>query len=303
MDYVYDKSMVMFSKGQVSRMTSSINTFRKDLFNYVPSIVKVNNIVINSPNNDSIFNKLLGTVQLSSSVLPINATNKIVKWNCAPDSIATIDQTGKLTIKRDGKVKVTAESTDGSLVLASKNLTFLTEIKVDKINLKTPNNDTVFKKSIKTFVITAEILPTYAENKTLTWTCIPDTIATIDQNGTISIIKTGVITVKAQSTDGSLVTASKVISIINDATTSLFENEKLLVLTIHPNPTSDLFYISTNSFGNGKVRIYDIVGKVWFENSFSSEQNQFNLTGLQNGNYIVEIEINGEVFRDKLIKK
>jgi uncharacterized protein YjdB len=303
MDYVYDKSMVMFSKGQVSRMTSSINTFRKDLFNYVPSIVKVNNIVINSPNNDSIFNKLLGTVQLSSSVLPINATNKIVKWNCAPDSIATIDQTGKLTIKRDGKVKVTAESTDGSLFLASKNLTFLTEIKVDKINLKTPNNDTVFKKSIKTFVITAEILPAYAENKTLTWTCIPDTIATIDQNGTISIIKTGVITVKAQSTDGSLVTASKVISIINDATTSLFENEKLLVLTIHPNPTSDLFYISTNSFGNGKVRIYDIVGKVWFENSFSSEQNQFNLTGLQNGNYIVEIEINGEVFRDKLIKK
>lgn len=36
MDYVHDKSMVMFSKGQVTRMTSAINTFRSELLKYTP---------------------------------------------------------------------------------------------------------------------------------------------------------------------------------------------------------------------------------------------------------------------------
>jgi hypothetical protein len=103
--------------------------------------------------------------------------------------------------------------------------------------------------------------------------------------------------------DGSLISASKEILIINDSTTTLGENIQNPVLTIHPNPTSDLFYISAKSFIDGKVRIYDLVGKICFEDYFSSEQNKIDLTALQAGNYIVEIEILGEISRTKLIKK
>lgn len=303
MDYVHDKSMVMFSKGQVTRMTSAINNFRKELLNYIPSTIKVTNIVINSPNNDTVFNKMLGNVQLSNVVLPINATNKNVTWSCTPDSIATIDQTGKITILKDGKVTVTVQATDGSLVSALKNLSFFSEVKVNQINIKTPNNDTVFKKSAKSIPLTAEVLPLNATNKALTWLCSPDSIATIDQNGTITIIKTGVVTITAQSMDGSLVNTSKVISIVSDSTTSLIEREMHLYLAIHPNPTSDLIQISTNSVLEGKVKVYDMVGKICYENQFLSQQNQFNLSALESGNYIVEIEVLGEIARAKLIKK
>jgi hypothetical protein len=303
MDYVHDKSMVMFSKGQVTRMTSAINNFRKELLNYIPSTIKVNNIVINSPNNDTVFNKMLGNVQLSNVVLPINATNKNVTWSCTPDSIATIDQTGKITILKDGKVTVTVQATDGSLVSALKNLSFFSEVKVNQINIKTPNNDTVFKKSAKSIPLTAEVLPLNATNKALTWLCSPDSIATIDQNGTITIIKTGVVTITAQSMDGSLVNTSKVISIVSDSTTSLIEREMHLYLAIHPNPTSDFIQISTNSVLEGKVKVYDMVGKICYENQFLSQQNQFNLSALESGNYIVEIEVLGEIARAKLIKK
>lgn len=303
MDYVHDKSMVMFSKGQVTRMTSAINNFRKELLNYIPSTIKVNNIVINSPNNDTVFNKMVGNVQLSNVVLPINATNKNVTWSCTPDSIATIDQTGKITILKDGKVTVTVQATDGSLVSALKNLSFFSEVKVNQINIKTPNNDTVFKKSAKSIPLTAEVLPLNATNKALTWLCSPDSIATIDQNGTITIIKTGVVTITAQSMDGSLVNTSKVISIVSDSTTSLIEREMHLYLAIHPNPTSDLIQISTNSVLEGKVKVYDMVGKICYENQFLSQQNQFNLSALESGNYIVEIEVLGEIARAKLIKK
>jgi hypothetical protein len=303
MDYVHDKSMVMFSKGQVTRMTSAINNFRKELLNYIPSTIKVNNIVINSPNNDTVFNKMLGNVQLSNVVLPINATNKNVTWSCTPDSIATIDQTGKITILKDGKVTVTVQATDGSLVSALKNLSFFSEVKVNQINIKTPNNDTVFKKSAKSIPLTAEVLPLNATNKALTWLCSPDSIATIDQNGTITIIKTGVVTITAQSMDGSLVNTSKVISIVSDSTTSLIEREMHLYLAIHPTPTSDFIQISTNSVLEGKVKVYDMVGKICYENQFLSQQNQFNLSALESGNYIVEIEVLGEIARAKLIKK
>jgi len=303
MDYVHDKSMVMFTKGQVTRMTSAINTFRKDLLKYIPSTVNVNSVTINSPNNDTAFNKSIGTVQLSCVVLPINANNKTLNWSCTPDSIATIDQTGKITIIKEGKVTVKAQSTDGSLVVAVKNLSFYSEVKVNQINIISPNNDTVFKKSAKSIPLTADVLPLNATNKALNWSCAPDSIATIDQNGTITIIKTGVITITAQSMDGSLVNTSKVISIVNDSIASISENEKRLFFAIQPNPTSDLFQIITNSYIAGKIKVYDMVGKICLENQFSTQQNEIDISALQIGNYIVEIEILGEVARAKLIKK
>jgi hypothetical protein len=46
-----------------------------------------------------------------------------------------------------------------------------------------------------------------------------------------------------------------------------------------------------------------MVGKICYENQFLSQQNQFNLSALESGNYIVEIEVLGEIARAKLIKK
>lgn len=103
--------------------------------------------------------------------------------------------------------------------------------------------------------------------------------------------------------DGSLITASKVISIINDSTTSIFENNQNRFLKIHPNPANDLIYVSTNIDLDGKINIYDVVGKLCYENYFSAKQTEFNLSNLQSGNYIVEIDVAGEISRTKLIKK
>ncbi|MBV5342952.1 Ig-like domain-containing protein, partial [bacterium] len=42
------------------------------------------------------------TVQLSSSVLPADATNKIVNWSSADNNIATVDANGLVTAKNAG---------------------------------------------------------------------------------------------------------------------------------------------------------------------------------------------------------
>jgi hypothetical protein len=213
MDYVHDKSMVMFSKGQVDRMISAINNYRKDLLNYTPSNILVSSLTINTPNNKTIFNKSLNSIQLTTSVLPLNAKNQTINWACSPDSIATIDQNGKITI-----------------------------------------------------------------------------------------LKKGDITVNVQATDGSLVKSSISISFVDDNISNLFENFNSKSLNIYPNPVDGKLYISMNYNLEGKIRIYDLIGKVCFENEFSSQQNEFNVSSLQPGNYFVEIEVFGETSRTKLIK-
>lgn len=53
------------------------------------------------------------TVQLTATVTPENATNKTVTWSTSDNTIATVDNTGKVTGHKAGSVVVIAESADG----------------------------------------------------------------------------------------------------------------------------------------------------------------------------------------------
>jgi beta-glucanase (GH16 family) len=54
------------------------------------------------------------TVQLNHTVTPSNATNKQVIWSSADSSIATVDQTGKVTAVGAGITTITAKTADGN---------------------------------------------------------------------------------------------------------------------------------------------------------------------------------------------
>ncbi|MFL1013461.1 pectate lyase [Flavisericum labens] len=55
-------------------------------------------------------------LQLSAEVLPANATNKVVVWTVSDDSVAEVTSAGLVNPKKNGTVKVTAASIDGSNV-------------------------------------------------------------------------------------------------------------------------------------------------------------------------------------------
>ena len=50
------------------------------------------------------------TIQLTASVLPVNATNKNVTWDSNNDALATVDDSGLVTLKAEGNVTITATS-------------------------------------------------------------------------------------------------------------------------------------------------------------------------------------------------
>jgi len=58
------------------------------------------------------------TAQLSSEVLPSNASNKEVIWESSDNSVATVDQTGMVKAQTPGICFVTCRATDGSGVSA-----------------------------------------------------------------------------------------------------------------------------------------------------------------------------------------
>lgn len=62
-------------------------------------------------------------IKLKASVLPFNAENKKIKWSSSDRNVATIDQNGTVTAKKEGSTFITAASMDGSGKSICKNLT------------------------------------------------------------------------------------------------------------------------------------------------------------------------------------
>lgn len=169
-----------------------------------------------------------GTLQMSASVLPANATKKTVTWSV--DSVAgstgsaTINaSTGVLTGKSAGDVKVTATAADGRGAVGSKIIKVVPQVKVTGITVSAPsgsNNGITVDKG--TLQMSADITPSTATNKGVTWSVeqAGDTGTTmtgkaaIDSNtGVLTAVADGTVKVKAAAKDGSGITGSEVITI------------------------------------------------------------------------------------------
>ena len=135
------------------------------------------------------------TFTITATVKPEDAFNRTVTWSSSDPSIATVDENGTVTAIAKGEAIITAESADG--VKAECKVTV--EKKVAAIELS-ESEKTVFVGD--TFTITATVKPEDAFNRTVTWSSSDPSIATVDENGTVTAIAKGEAIIIAESTDG-----------------------------------------------------------------------------------------------------
>ncbi len=145
-------------------------------------------------------------VTLTLQVFPENADNKAVSFQSSNSQYASVDQTGKVTIKKAGagkNVTITASALDGSQVKASCKFKIMKHA-VKKITLKAPAKKL---KAGKTMTIKATVKTTgKSANKSLTWTSSNKKYATVNSKGKVTAKKAGkgkTVTITAKSTDGS----------------------------------------------------------------------------------------------------
>ena len=132
---------------------------------------------------------------ITATVKPDDATNKALTWKSSDESIATVDNTGKVTGKKIGTTTITATARDGSGVSGSCTVTVLSHVK--KVTV-TPANLTLGKN--KSYTLTATVDAQPGTDTGVTWTSSDTTIATVDATGKVTATdKVGTVTITATS--------------------------------------------------------------------------------------------------------
>lgn len=160
-------------------------------------IIKVVNIILNGSNITD------GTTkQLTVVVLPSNATDRTVSWSVSDVSVATISSSGLLSAVANGSLVVKATANDGSGILAERTFTISgvsgPQVKVASISISGSDITDGQPKQLS-----LAVLPTNANNKTVSWAVSNPSLASISTDGLLTPKLNGTVTVTVTANDGS----------------------------------------------------------------------------------------------------
>ncbi len=214
--------------------------------------IKVSEITLNET---SIILKEGQTRLLTAIVSPENAENKTLAWTSSNESVATVTQDGLVTAVAQGYAIITVSTSDGS------DLVSICDVEVCRSQVLVTNiilNPTKIEgKEEEIWEIMASVLPENADNKDLLWSSSDSAVASVSQDGHVSLLSKGTATITAIATDESYVKA------------------ECIVIVAEKSGIEDIL-IDKKSH----VKIYTITGVLVFEGEYS----QSNLTS---GTYIV----------------
>ena len=209
------------------------------------------------------------TLILTATITPSDASYKTVTWTSSNDTVAIVDQNGKVTAKSVGTATIKA-TVDG----VTEECTITVEEKVIPVESITLN-----KTEAEIFVgaeekLTATVLPEDATNKDVTWTSSDTTVATVDQNGRVAAQnKAGTATITATAGDKSAtctITVKTIIAVTKvsitppDSTKIKYGEAIDLVATVEPEDATNKNVTWTSS--DTTVATVDQNGRVAAQN-------------------------------------
>lgn len=154
-------------------------------------------------------------IALKANVNPADASNKAVIWKSGNTKIATVDNKGVVTVKKNTggkKVKIYAVATDGSGVKASYTITSMKGV-VKKIMISEAKS----VKAGKSLKLKAKVTASKGANKKVVWTSSNSKYAKVSASGKVKTYKAGKgkkVKITAKATDGSGKKKTVIIKII-----------------------------------------------------------------------------------------
>lgn len=139
--------------------------------------------------------------KIVATVFPDEADDKTVTWSSESPSVATVDSDGTVTAIAEGQAYIYARASNGAGAYCNVIVKGKEEeghIAVESVTLGT---DTLTIEPGDTRALTATVFPDNASDKTVTWTSSDETVATVDEYGTVTAVAPGIATITAKAGD------------------------------------------------------------------------------------------------------
>jgi hypothetical protein len=163
---------------------------------------------------------------------------------------------------------------------------------VTSIEIQAAGGSTEISVHQGTLQMSANVSPEDASDTTITWSVNNGTgQATISPDGLLLAVSDGTVWAVAGANDGSGIKDSLQISISNQSTaTSTFSRPaKLEQIKVYPNPSSDYVQVMGDMEYPAAMRIYNMTGRLIREVKLESGEQQIDISGLQEGLFIIRL--------------
>lgn len=208
-DYIafYEKSYIQHN----------INNQGKDMALLLPEEIRPYNTPasISLDSNTNTLRK--GTSSKMLVEVPLLNDNPLVTWTSSDNTIISVDENGNITGGGlvGQKAIITATSTIDNSLTAQKEIEIITFHAVDLASIAISNNSKITIVEGSGTSLTANTLPTTADDKTITWSSDDETIATVNSEGEVTTIKEGTALIRATSNVNSTIFDEIEIEVVN----------------------------------------------------------------------------------------
>ena len=134
---------------------------------------------------------------LVATIKPSNATDKSIIWTSSNTNIATVSN-GVVMAKKAGTATITAKTSNNKKATATITVTKKTVVPTSI----TLNASSGSLRSTYSRTLTATVLPSNADDKTVTWSSSDTKVATVNSKGKITAKKAGTATITAKTVNG-----------------------------------------------------------------------------------------------------
>lgn len=139
-----------------------------------------------------------GTKQLTATVKPSSASNKVVNWKSSDKSIATVDANGKVIGKAAGSAVISCSTDDGSYK-ASCTVTVKKQVKPKSVELNRTSKTLYIGDK---YTLKATVSPSNASNKSVKWKSSDTKVAKVSSSGVVTAVGRGTATITCTTNDG-----------------------------------------------------------------------------------------------------
>ena len=161
--------------------------------------------------------------QITASISPYNADNKVVIWSSSNSSVATVSD-GTVSAISPGNATVTAKTDDGGYTATCQISVKARHIPVSEIRLDSESLS-LYEGGSKSLSVT--VLPENASDKSVTWTSDATDVATVE-NGIVKAVKAGSAAITVVSVDSG-VKATCTVSVIAPVSGITLDKDTMVV--------------------------------------------------------------------------